>query len=190
MAARTEQLRDEVDILAYRTGDIEALERLISRWQARIYSYILAMIGDRDAAWDVSQELWLSVVSRLGRGSEIGDFTPWVYRAAYNRCMSHLRKRRRDKGQVAVLDAVADEDKSSSEAASKAEDARIVRECLAELTLVLRETMALFYVDGLSINDVAGILGVPRGTVQSRLHYGRLAIRKALMKKGYGDDRS
>lgn len=190
MAKLVDQLRDEVDILAYRAGDIEALGRLITRWQARIYSYVLAMIGNRDAAWDISQELWLSVVNRLGRGAEIENFTPWLYRVAHNRCVSHLRKTRRlVEGDAACEDAVDERDEGSLTFALRAEDARVVRECLGELTLTLRETMVLFYMDGLSLDDVAEVLGVPRGTVQSRLHYGRLAIKKALVKKGYDDDR-
>lgn len=190
MGGRTDQLRDEVDILEYRRGDVEALTRLISRWQPRVYGYILSMIGDRDEAWDISQELWLSVLSALGGGKGIGHFAAWLYPVAHNKCISHLRKKRRlPKAEEAPFEDADGRAKTTEEVTFRAEDARAVRECLGDLSLVLRETMLLFYMDGLSLEDVARVLHVPLGTAQSRLHYGRRKLKDMLRRKGYGNDR-
>lgn len=186
MPSRVEELRDEVDILEYRGGNAAALGRLISRWQARMYVYILAMVENRDEAWDVSQELWLSVTDALGGSGGIRRFTPWLYRVAHNKCVSHLRKRHRPgRGEEAAAEGAAEEGEGLDAIVVRAEDARLVREALGELSMPLREALHLSYMDGLTLEEVAGVLGVPLGTVQSRLHYGRRKLKEALTRKGY-----
>jgi RNA polymerase sigma-70 factor (ECF subfamily) len=190
VGGRADQLRDEVDVLEYRAGDVQALGRLVTRWQPRVYSYILTVIGDRDEAWDVSQDLWASVVSTLSGETRIKHFAAWIYGAAHNACASHLRRKRRTRESDAATEERQDERTPGTETfAFGAEDARLVREGLADLSLPLREAMLLFYMDGLSLDETAAVLGVPVGTVQSRLYYGRRKLKETLERKGYKDER-
>lgn len=185
-----EKLRDQIAVLEYRAGDVDALAGLISRWQARIYSYISAMLRDRNAAWDVSQEVWMAVIRALSGRAEIEDFGAWLYGTARNQCFRHLKRERRlEDSHGEAADAAEVERDDAGTTVFAWEDAAAVRECLLDLSLPLREAMFLFYMDGLTIEDVAGVLGIPRGTVQSRLHYGRRKLREMLERKGYGNDR-
>jgi len=165
MSRRVEQLQDEVLVLEYRAGDIGALEQLISHWQPRIYTYVLTMLGDEEAAWDVSQEVWMGAISGLGKRKRIENFAGWIYRVAHNKAISHLRKKKRLKEREEKLPEVVEgEGDEAVELAFAAEDAGLVRECL---------------------DEIGRILSVAKGTVQSRLHYGRKKMKELLLKGGY-----
>ena len=82
MSSREERLRDEILILEYRSGDKRALERLVSRWQPRVYRYVLAMLQEENAAWDVSQDVWLAAVTGLDKVKPIQNFPAWLCRVA------------------------------------------------------------------------------------------------------------
>ena len=186
MSRRVERLQDEVLVLEYRAGDIGALEQLISHWQPRVYTYVLTMLGDDEAAWDVSQEVWMGAISGLGKRKRIENFAGWIYRVAHNKAISHLRKKKRLKEREEKLpEAVEGEGGEAVELAFAAEDAGLVRACLVKLPVAQREVLTLFYLDALSLDEIGRILSVAKGTVQSRLHYGRKKMKELLLKGGY-----
>ena len=185
MSGNVERLRDEIAVLEYRRGDTGALAELVSRWQRRIWVYISAMLCDDEAAWDVSQEVWVAVVKALGGRKEIRCFSAWLYRTAHNRCVSYLRRRGRqreieDKRTDGVENAIAPE----GEAIFGAEEAQFVCEAMTKLPLLQREALTLFYLDDMSLKEIGAVLGAPVGTVQSRLHHGRLKLKAILLRKG------
>lgn len=179
MSRETERLEDEIAILQYRSGDREALSRLIARRQRPLYAYIRAVLGDSEAAWDVSQEVWAGVVKALRRPRKIRCFSAWLYRAAHNKCVSYLRR----KGRAAELEDSAPE--SIPDAISQVEDAKALRDALGRLPLPQREARTLYYLDDMPIRSIAEALGVPAGTVQSRLYHAKLKMRAILSRKGY-----
>lgn len=186
MSRETEQLEDEIAILQYRSGDREALSRLIARRQKPLYAYIRAVLGDTEAAWDVSQEVWTAVVKALKRPRKIRCFSAWLYRAAHNKCVSYLRR----KGRAAELEdsaaeIAADAPESILDTISQVEDAGAVRDALSRLPLPQREALTLYYLDDMPVRSIAEALGVPAGTVQSRLHHGRAKLKSLLSRKGY-----
>jgi len=189
VSPRVERLRDEILILEYRAGDLGALEQLIARWQARIYWYIATTLQDRDAAWDVSQETWLAAIQGLGKRRLVQNFAAWLYGIAHNKAISHLRKKGRlDRHEGTLPEAVEDRPAEADDPVGVAEDAQLVHGCLHRLPLAQREALSLFYLDDLSLAEIARILDVPQGTVQSRLHYGRTKMKDLLLKKGYSRD--
>jgi len=191
MANDVDRLRDELSILEYRAGNLDALAGLISRWQQRIYAYVLAVVGDRDQAWDVSQEVWTTVIRGLRRETDVRHFARWLYTVAHNECVSHFRRMNRLKAHEDDMPEDADYLDPAGlpdDRVLAAADANLVRECLLQLSLSQREAISLFYQDGLSLDDIARILGIPPGTVQSRLHYGRRKLGELLTRKGYRND--
>ncbi len=189
MSNEVERLQDEIAILEYRRGDASALEGLIKRWQRRLYVYVRAVLSDQEAAWDISQEVWLSVVKALRGRREIRSFAAWLYGIAHNKSVTHLRKTGRLKEGVGAEpledEAVPDD---APDLVSAADDARVLREALAEVPLAQREALTLFYLDEMSLREIGGILAVPVGTVQSRLHHGRMRLKAILSRKGYGNE--
>ncbi len=190
MSRRVDRIQDEILILEYRAGDGGALERLISRWHMRTYYYVLTMVRDRTAAWDLSQEVWLGVIAGLGKLRRVENFSAWLYRIAHNKAVSYLRKKHQlDEHEEALSEPVEERVEEGRDPLCTAEDAQLVHECLQELPLGQRECLSLFYLDDLSLEEIARVLKVPRGTVQSRLHYGRIKIREWLLNKGYSHGR-
>ena len=189
MPDRVDRRRDEILILEYRAGDLNALEALISRWQVRIYCYVLTLARDKEAAWDICQDVWLATISGLRKSERIRNFPAWLYRVAHNKAVSHLRKTRRLEERKDALLQVAEEDSDGTpDLLNSVDDALLVHTCLRELPLAQREVLGLFYLDDLSLGDIAQILDVPQGTVQSRLHYGRMKMKELLLKRGYSHD--
>jgi len=164
---------------------------LVSRWQIRVYAYILAIVGDREEAWDVSQEVWIAVVSSLRKKADVRAFAPWLYGIAHNKSISHLRRKgrmeAREDGLASEVEDPPAPAQSTDESILAAEDASVIRDCLSRLPLAQRGTLTLFYLDELTLDEIARITEAPVGTVQSRLHYGRMKLKELLTKKGYGD---
>ncbi len=186
MSGRAARLRDEILILEYRSGDRGALERLIAAWQPRVYWYVLATLQDENAAWDVSQEVWLAAVSSLDKRRPIHNFAAWIYRVAHNKAISYLRKKGLlNEREAALPDIVEQPDDADRDPVCNGEDAHLVHECLRRIPVAQRSALILFYLDDLSLEEISQVLDVPRGTVQSRLHHGRQKMRQLLLKKGY-----
>jgi RNA polymerase sigma-70 factor (ECF subfamily) len=186
MSGRAARLRDEILILEYRSRDKGALERLIRNWQPRVYWYILATLQDENAAWDISQEVWLAAVSSLDKRRPIQNFTAWIYRVAHNKAISYLRKKGLlNEREAALPEIVEQPDDAEGDPVCNAEDAHLVHECLRRIPVGQRSALILFYLDDLSLEEISQVLDIPRGTVQSRLHYGREKMRQLLLQKGY-----
>ena len=189
MSRQEEQLRDEVAILAYQAGHPGGLEELVRRWQKRIFAYVAMTIGDDEAAWDISQQVWLGIVDGVARRRRIACFAAWAYGIAHNCCVNYFR----EKGRLREIEQ--DETPAGwqpdaagpgiSEPTLTAEDAAFVRACIASLPVAQREAISLFYLDQLSTDEMARVLGVSTGTVRSRLHYGRQRLKDMLLRKGY-----
>lgn len=154
-------------------GDERALASLIERYAARIHAHLCRMTGDRDDADDLLQETWV----RVARGARGFDATrrvrPWLYGIASN-LATDLHRRRQVRARAGLAEPARPEARPLE---------RIdLRQRLARLPARLREVLLLRYYDDLSEAEMAEALGVPRGTVKSRLHG---AIRE--LKRGWGD---
>ena len=186
MSSHAERLRGEILILEHRSGDKRALERLVSRWQPRVYRYVLAMLQEENAAWDVSQDVWLAAVTGLDKVKPIQNFPAWLCRVAHNKAISYLRKKGQlNQRETTLPDVDKQPDNPGRDPVCKAEDASLVHECLRRIPVAQRSTLILFYVEDLSLEEISQVLEVPRGTVQSRLHHGRQKMKIFLSEKGY-----
>ena len=188
MGKDADRLQDEIAILEYRSGDLDALGKLISRWQVRLHAYLLTMLRNEHDTWDVSQETWVAVISGLNRRGEVRRFAGWLYAIARNKCFAHLRKRR----ELATDDTELEYEQGGDEAVDiiiTSEDARALRECVDKLPLPQREALVLYHVEGLAVSEIAQVQEVPVGTVQTRLFHARRKLKEMLMRKGYGNDK-
>lgn len=184
MSKRIDRLTDEIAILEYRSGDVEAFGRLMRRWQKRIFRYIFAILADEHHALDVSQEVWMAVVAMIRRRREVKNFPALIYAIARNKSFSHLRKYKRRHRTTSLGEGEQTLAAPGSQA-DQVETSDFVRSGLGELSVEHREALTLFYLEGMSIAEIAGILHVPDGTVRSRLHNGREKLRAVFSVKGY-----
>ena len=149
-------------------GNREAQNSLLALWQERYYLYALRRLGCSDAARDVTQEALFSICRNLGKLKDLSTFPAWSYRILERRCVDWLRKTIRER-------AVIDTGESVPEiAAPEKPDSGIgLAGLLGSLEPEIRSLLQLYYLDELSVAEIATILDIPRGTVKSRLFYAR-----------------
>jgi len=175
-------------------GDSSAFDALVIRHQDRVFGTVLRIVGNREDALDLSQEIFLTVFQRLDRFLGKAKFSTWLYRIAVNRCRDELRRRGFVKHtRPASLDATRPDGDPLREPASAApapeeraeakETSAVVHAALAELPEEAREIVVLRDLEGLSYEETADVLEVPVGTVRSRLSRARVLLRDRLLPK-------
>src|SRR5215831_11593434 len=158
---------DESLIAAVARGDDAALAELTRRWERPLFHFIHRHTGGQDVD-DIYQDTWLRAVRAAPRFDPARRFSTWLFQIALNLCRDWHRKARADPIDPADIDRLA-ADGASTDAAIDA------RRLLAALPEPQREVVVLRYLHDLGEDEVAEILGCPRGTVKSRLHH---ALRK------------
>src|SRR5438128_12612064 len=155
---------DEELIAAVASGDGRGLEELCRRWERPLYQLIARHTGGRDVE-DLYQETWLRVVRAAPRFDPSRRFSTWLFQIAVNLCHDHRRRRAPD-----PVDADVDVAAADSATLVVAEAAIDLRRLLAALPEAQRSAVLLRYYHDLAEDEMAEILGCPRGTVKSRLH--------------------
>ncbi|OLC21369.1 MAG: hypothetical protein AUH33_01955 [Chloroflexi bacterium 13_1_40CM_68_21] len=176
-----------------RQGDARAFEQLAREVERPLYRHAARMVGQVDAE-DVVQDALLSAWRSLS-SFEGSSFRAWIFRIATNRALDRLRSRRRH--PEVPLDPPTDEDDDRSwaeppapgpdlaEIAGDREAFVIVEEILATIPVEQRAALLLRDVEGFAYEEIAAITTVEIGTVKSRIHRGRLAVRNALVARGW-----
>ena len=148
-----------------RRGDVEAYNLLISRWEKRVFNYVLRLVGSREDALDVSQDIFLKAYQNIRKLDDTSRFAPWLFRIAHNEAYSLLRKRR---PEVDTEDSgVADRE---APRAFPIELSIAVTSALDRLTADQREAVVLKIYQGFKFEEMAEILACPVSTVKSRLY--------------------
>jgi len=176
--------RDRELVARCRGGDPVAFARLVALHEGMVFNLAARLLGDGEEARDVAQEVFLQVYRRLGRFEGRSSLKTWIYRIVVNHCQ---KRRGRDKQEV--LDerfAASDEGRggwavSPYEATRRRERADRVQSALLALSFEQRSVLVLREVEGLSCEEVAATLGIPDGTVKSRLSRAREALRARLV---------
>lgn len=178
---------DDALVLHIKAGDKNALGTLVERHKKLAFRLALGLVGNKDDAYDISQEAFL----RLYRSADTYDanqpFLPWFYTIISNLCRTWLRKRRSQEARTADIDDVSYlmiEQETAETGLVRKEAVEILRRALMELPFDDREIITLQHFRGMSYDEIAGLLGIPRGTVMSRLYYARKKLAK-LMRQYY-----
>jgi RNA polymerase sigma-70 factor (ECF subfamily) len=193
-AARSEEPPDAEAVRRARDGDREAFRVLVERHQGRAYRLALRVLRDEEGARDVVQDAFLKAWGSLDRFEGRSGFYTWLYRIVMNLCLDRRRRRqtRREVEWSEAADAEGATLASASADSGAAPDAALgqrqlralVARAIAELPDDARRTIELREIDGLSYQEIAQALGIPKGTVMSRLHYARRRLAAALRAVG------
>jgi RNA polymerase sigma-70 factor (ECF subfamily) len=171
-------------------GNLEAFNRLVLAYQDMVFNQAYRLMGESEAAQDVTQEAFLSAFRNL-RSFRGGSFKAWMLRIATNACYDELRRRKRrpttpleplddDDEEVESPRWMADPGETPEEASERAELNRALAHCLENLPLEFRTVVVLVDLQGLDYSEVAEVVGKPLGTVKSRLARARLRLRDCL----------
>jgi RNA polymerase sigma-70 factor (ECF subfamily) len=175
-----ERVIDELLVLRCQAGGKQSFELLVRRWQRRLWRYARTLSGSDDAAWDVAQETWMAILRRIRRLSDPAWFPAWAYRIMRNKCADYCRaaSRQRELANVLAQQPTANDDPPQEGPAGA------VAEALRRLPADRRELLRLKYGEDLNILEIAVVLGIPAGTVKSRLHHAREELRRILEGDG------
>ena len=163
-----------------RGGDRRAFERLVELHHRRIFNIAFRMIGDREAAADIVQETFLSAYAHLGGFEERARFSTWISTIAMNRCRNYKRAASYSRSAPLDFDPPAAPERSPEAETASREVAAHVQRALNEIAPEQREILVLRDIEGIAYGVIATMLGVEEGTVKSRLHRARQALRSRL----------
>ena len=183
-----------------REGDHEAFRILVERYQGRAYRLALRVVRDEEQARDAVQDAFIKAYGSLDRFQGRSGFYTWLYRIVMNQCLDRKRRDKSDRelewDEVTAARAVQAPAAGGGEgegagpapdaAAERGELRQILAKAIAELPEEARRTIELREIDGLSYREIAEALGIPKGTVMSRLHYARRSLQESLRTAGIG----
>lgn len=169
---------DEWIVVRCQLGERAAFDELIEHWQRPLWTYVRRMTGQDEAAGEVLQDVWLRVLRGISRLREGSRLRAWLFGIARRAVMDRLRAQYAQPTQVEVEELADLEAREAPD--DPEEDLRALEGGLARLPAVEREVLVLFYLQELSLADVADIMRVPIGTIKSRLFRARQMLRREL----------
>jgi RNA polymerase sigma-70 factor, ECF subfamily len=177
-----EQLIDGRVIEACQQGDRAAFQLLFETYKDKVFSIaVYSSGGDRAVADDVTQQIFLKLFTAIRQFRGESEFTTWLYRLVVNACLDERRRRRRllPWGETVAMRNPS-EKKPQEKQYARLEIAEAVREAIGELKPKFRLPILLKYIEGLSYEEIASVMGCSKGTVASRLNRGHSQLAKRL----------
>lgn len=172
-------------LIEARNGDRAAFGALVKAYQRRAYAAAYALVHNRDDALELAQDAFVRAYAAMPRFNAELPFYPWLHRIIRNTCINHIKKKRR-RGETSLqgmLESGFDvaRNEFTPERAAVLDDIRSgIADAMRRLKPEHREILMLRHFHDMSYSDIALCLNVPRGTVMSRLHTARRALRQAL----------
>jgi RNA polymerase sigma factor (sigma-70 family) len=175
---------DEELALQLQQGNQAALETLVRRYHGPIHAYIVRMGGEYHIAGDLAQEVFLKLCRHIGSYRSGMPFRPWLYTIASNTYKDYLKKAyvQKDRLGVELLETAATADTPETVFLANADRER-VKAALQRLGEIYREVLVLRYYQELKLEEIAGTLHIPLGTVKSRLSTALHTIKKLLLEE-------
>jgi RNA polymerase sigma-70 factor (ECF subfamily) len=186
---------DSVLVRQSQTGDTTAMERLILKYQNRIYNVVLRMCGNPDDAAELSQETFVKVIESIDKFKGKSSFYTWLFRIAVNLTLNHIQRNARtatrsldaeetepEGGTQQLLKDFLSDERAADPAvlAQSRELCELARKCLLELDEPQRTVVVLRDIEGMDYAQIAEVLNIELGTVRSRLSRARSNLRDIL----------
>lgn len=176
MSDAAQRLYERFLVVRFQAGDDHAFAEIVQRYHDRLGYYVRRLLGEADAVEDVLQETWLTAFRSLSGLRSPRALSVWLYRIARN---TALANRRRPRAWVELSDEPpapdADDDADFSPA-----DADRIHAALGRLRPEHKEVLVLRFLEEMSYEDIAGVVGCPLGTVRSRIHYAKRELRREM----------
>ena len=169
---------EQLTVILAQQGDGEAVRQLVELYDRRLLYFLRRILGETEDAFDVLQMVWLTVHRNLRKLKSPRAFRVWVYQIAHAQAISHYRKITRQQilveewGRNTPTEQLVDE--------TPFENAEIVHLALNALSVDHRRLLTLRFLEDMSLEDIAEVLQCRSGTVKSRLHYAKTALRRRI----------
>lgn len=170
------EVEDRDLVIKAAEGSVDAFNLLVSRHEKRVFNYLLRIVGQREDALDLTQDVFLKAYQNLKKLSDVERFSPWLFRIAHNEAYSLLRRNRPDNAEMAFEPPTGD----SRKGLYPLELNLAVERALTRLTPEQREAVVLKVFQGFKFEEMAEILDLPLSTIKSRL-YSALELLKGVL---------
>ncbi|MBI3462375.1 MAG: sigma-70 family RNA polymerase sigma factor [Planctomycetes bacterium] len=178
MESTARQARDEWIARRCQLGEPEAFADLVRELERPLLYFAQKLLGNEDSALDVLQEVWLNAFQTIRRLDNPRVLRPWLYRMTRGLAIDRIRKDQSDERLQRVYAEQAAS--AAEEPAFDEEDAAAVHQALDTLDVKHREVLVLCFLEDMTIAEIASIVGCPEGTVKSRIHHAKRALKAAL----------
>jgi RNA polymerase sigma-70 factor (ECF subfamily) len=175
---------DEVLIARIAGGDRVAMHALFSRHHVRVYRFVLRLVRNEATAEDLISEVFLDVWRQAGKFEGRSAVSTWMLSIARFKALSVLRRKHEEELDDEMAERIEDHSDDPEVALAKRDKGAVLRACLSELSVEHREVIDLVYYHEKSVQEVAGITGIPEATVKTRMFYARKKLSELLKERG------
>jgi len=169
--------------LRCQSGDATAFEDLVAAMERPLLYYATTLTGNPDSGLDVLQEVWIKAFRGIRKLKDPGALRSWLYSITHGIAVDRIRRNTsRERAEQVEFEDFQEADEPSF----AAEDAAAIHQALAEIGLRHREVLVLHFLEDLSIAEIAKVVDCSEGTVKSRLHYAKRAMKQILSGGSYG----
>jgi len=172
-------------------GDQNAFNDIVELYKDKVYQICYRMLGSKHEAEDVAQEVFIRAYTNILSYKQERKFSSWLFRIATNLCIDRIRKKKPDyyldaeisgTDGLTMYSTIAIDEKLPDTKVEELELQEIIHRAILRLPEKYRVVIVLKYIEELSLNEISDILDMPLGTVKTRIHRGREALRKQLKK--------
>ncbi|MFC4386190.1 RNA polymerase sigma factor SigW [Gracilibacillus marinus] len=170
-------------------GDQSAFEEIVEHFQGKVFAICFRMVGNKHEAEDIAQEAFIRAYINIQSYDENRKFATWLYRIATNLAIDRMRKKKPDYyldaeiqgGEgLTLYSQIPDDNRLPEDEVESLETQSYIQKEIMALPAKYRSIIALRFIDELSLKEISEILEIPVGTVKTRIHRGREALRKKL----------
>jgi len=165
-------------------GEQAAVRTLFARHHLRIFRFIMRKTGNEATAEELTNEVFLEIWRHAGKFEGRSKASTWMLSIAHNRTVSRLRRRSEAQLEEGVAEAIADDADTPEISTSKRGKGEQIRACMERLTPDHRAIIDLVYYHEKSVSETSEILGIPEGTVKTRMFHARKKLGEILQQEG------
>ena len=173
--------REQLPVEQAKAGEAEAWSVLFRRYQLPLYVYVFELARDEQTSLDIVQETFIAAVRHIGSLREDAKFGGWLFGIAHQKCVQYWRRQNRAQAwRDEFAESAPDLEDGPDELLIRREQEAEFMRLINELPLAQRSVLLLHFVEDFPLEQIAEITATPLGTVKSRLHYAKRALRKLL----------
>lgn len=177
---KTPNPTDRILIIQYREGNTSLLPILIKRYHKIFCENAYWITKDKERAKDIAQEVWIIIINKLDTLENVDSFKSWAFRIIYNMAIDAVKQRKKESENLKSF-GIIESVKKSSEGESNPIHISLLK-AIKKLPKQKQDIIRLFYSEGYSIIEISTFLGIPIGTVKSRLFKAREKLKSILKK--------
>ena len=173
--------REHLPIREARAGDPEAWDIILRRYQLPLYSYVMQLVRDEPASADITQEVFISALRNIGGLRDDDRLGSWLFGISHQKCIQHWRRSNRARTfQEQASESSEEVAESPLDLLIREEEEAEIMKLLEQIPLAQRSVLLLHVLEDFSLEEISRIIESPLGTVKSRLHYAKRALRNLI----------